>query len=55
MCSHTGIPAPSRIVCAGLDKSSISSMFNESMPTNRTPEFARRSHAAAVRKGFLSK
>ena len=38
MCSQIGMPAPSRMVCAGRARSAMSSMFTESMPTKATPE-----------------
>ena len=50
-CSTIGIPAPSKIVCAGRVPSVLSSIFRESMPTSAAPADFRYSADARVRKG----
>src|SRR5204862_68141 len=50
-CSHTGIPAPRSFVCAGRDRSAVSSMLSESMPTNAGLAVTSISALSALRKG----
>jgi hypothetical protein len=54
-CSQTGMPAPSRMVCAGRARSDRSSTLCESMPTSRAPAATSASAASRLRYGWSSK
>src|SRR5262249_17270475 len=49
-CSTMGMPAQSRVVCAGRSGSSMSSTFAQSIPTSAAPAPATASHAAGPQR-----